>query len=299
MSCVDGIFGTHTVERWGQLRSQPGVGLLRGLGLECAQLPRRVTGRAVRFGGDQGHVAGVAPGDSVGGAAGDLNAAAKVDAAEQGKVEEAKGAEPAGDELDGGGKGVVVALEMLDIQTGGLDDGLHVNDWPGVGNTRDAAGETGEFGVETVGVDPDVGQAETSAGVQDACGFPGSAGLVGEGAEGAFADYSIEGVIVKGEAFGVADLEPDAVAHAGGSRARSGPCDLGGAEVDADDSCVPLGGEENGGGADPRGNIEHIFARLQGGEVGEPAGEFDSTRVVAVAEEQSDEIDAVNGGAAR
>src|SRR6516225_4405852 len=57
-----------------------GVVLLRGFNLECARSPRRVTGQAVRFGGDEGDVAGVAAGDGVGDAVGDVDAAAKVEA---------------------------------------------------------------------------------------------------------------------------------------------------------------------------------------------------------------------------
>ena len=136
-------------------------------------------------------------------------------------------------------------------------------------------------------------------GRSDAGELGGGGGLVGERAEGALADGGVEAVVVHREAFGVADLEADAVAEAGVLGAGGGAGDLGGAEVDAEYVDVVFGGEQQGAGADPGGDVEDLLTGLQPESVGEPSGERDAAGVVALAEEQRHRVDAVEAGAAR
>ena len=139
----------------------------------------------------------------------------------------------------------------------------------------------------------------SAAWAHDASDLGGGPGLVREGAERALADHGVEAVIVDGEVFGVADSERGPFAEPGGRGAGGRLGDLGGAEVDAGHVDVVLGGEEHGGDAETGCDVEDMLVRAQVEQGGEAPGELDAAGVVALAEEQADQVDPVDRSTTR
>jgi hypothetical protein len=148
--------------------------------------------RGLRLGGGQEQVPGVAALDDVGGAAGEVDAAADVETGHETGGDDAGGTEPVDELGDGGGEGVVVALDTGDRQPGRLDDRCQLGDRSGIGESGESSGEAAQVGVEAVGVEPHVGDADPSAGAHGAGELGGGGGLVGEGAERALAHDRVE-----------------------------------------------------------------------------------------------------------
>ncbi len=196
-------------------------------------------------------------------------------------------------------EGVVVALDQIDGEPRGLEDRGHLADGPRVGEARDAPDEPGQLGIEPVGLEPHVGDADAAAGPHGAEQLGRRRGLVGEGAERALAHRGVERRVVDGEPLGVADVEAGAVTEPDGRGPRPRRLHLGVAEVDPEHLDRVRLGEQHRGGAHPRRDVEDPFTGPQRQGVGEATRQGEPARVVALPQEQRDQIDAVGRGAAR
>jgi hypothetical protein len=158
---------------------------------------------------------------------------------------------------------VIVRLGVRNRQPGARQD-LHVLlHGAGVGEARDPAGQGLQLGVETRGLESDVGDADAAARLQHPRHLGGGRLLVGEGAERALAHNDVDRSVGERDALGVAEVEPHAARdHPGGRghvRLRNGDV----AQVDAVDLDAELGREQERGRARSAGDIEHAVARAQ------------------------------------
>lgn len=112
------------------------------------------------------------------------------------QVEEPRRAQAGRHPVDGVEQCLVVAFDVSDDKAGALDDGAYLVDGARVGEAGDPAGESLQFGVEAGGVEPDVGDAHTTAGAQDPGKFGGGGFLVGKRAERALAHHRIDAGVV-------------------------------------------------------------------------------------------------------
>jgi hypothetical protein len=122
--------------------------------------------------------------------------------------------------------------------------------------------------------------------------------LSGEGADGALADHGVVGPVAEGKTLGVAHVEPHPALEAACCRSLPGPLHGALPEIDPVDLDGELLGQEKGGGARAAGHVENPFPGPQPQGPGQPAGQVPATGVVAVAQDESDEILAVDRGAA-
>jgi hypothetical protein len=181
---------------------------------------------------------------------------------------------------------------------GGQDPGVLIQR-TGVGDAGDAGAQAGEFGREPSGVGGDVGEAELAAGPQHPGELGGRLGLVGEGAQRAFAQHRAEGTVGAGQLLGVCGGEAGLPGQPRGPGCFPGQGRADGGVVHALHSRVVGAGQEQGGGPPAAGDIEHAFPWGQGEGVGEAAGEPGAAGVVAVAQQQGDGIGGIRRGATR
>jgi hypothetical protein len=121
-----------------------------------------------------------------------------------------------------------VAFDVFDSQPGRLQRGLGLLDGPGIREAGDTPGEPRELRVEPVGVQPHIGDADTSPRTEGTGELGRRDRLVGKGAEGALADGGVEHPVLDRKALRVADLESGPDAEPSGGRAVPGSGDLAG-----------------------------------------------------------------------
>src|SRR5262249_31310354 len=143
----------------------------------------------------------------------------------------------------------VVAFDLIDVEARRLESGAGLVDGSSICETGDPSSEPGQLGIEPVGAQPHIGEAESSPRTQNPGERSGGAVLARKGAKGALAHHGIEGASFDRELLSVTKAEADLAAEPRRVSPSSRPGNLAFAEVDAQYIDAPLFRQEQRGGA--------------------------------------------------
>src|ERR1019366_9781250 len=143
----------------------------------------------------------------------------------------------------------------------------------------------------------EVAESDAAGLSKDAGEFSGGCGLIGEGAEGAFADDSVECGVGEIEPFGISLLKGHKVRQACFLRLRGGTSDVVAAEVDTHNFATELARKEDRAFTLAACNIENALAGREGQQFAKALGQAETAGMERVAEQHADEIAFVDRGA--